>query len=45
MYFNEQLQNKSKLLETYEGYLKELRRENEELRNKKLDLEKTIVSF
>ena len=29
IYFNEELQNKNKLLETYEIYLKELRKDNE----------------
>jgi hypothetical protein len=29
LYYNEELQNKNKLLETYENYLKELRKDNE----------------
>lgn len=38
LYLNEEMQNKTKLLGTYDGYLKDLRKENQQLRNKKLQL-------
>lgn len=44
LYLNEEMQNKTKLLGTYDNYLKDLRKENEQLRNKKLQLEKKIIT-
>ena len=45
IYFNEEMQNKNRLLETYENYLKEMRKDCEEARSKRMELEKNLISF
>ncbi len=45
IYYNEEMQNKNKLLETYENYLKEIRKDCEQARGKRMELEKSLFSF